>query len=357
MRILVTGHHGYIGTILSRMLRERGHSVVGADIHLYERCTFGDEEDLGIGVIRKDIRDLTAHDLEGFDALAHLAGLCNDPLGDLLPETTIGINHKATVRLAEIAKQAGVERFVFSSTCSVYGAAGEDWVDETSTPNPVTPYGHSKLDAERDLIRLSSDTFSTVFLRSATAYGFSPRIRFDLVLNNLVAYACAKGEVLLKSNGEPWRPIVHIEDISRAFTAALEAPRETVHNEVFNVGVTTENYKVSEIADIVEDVVVGSVVRYAPQATADKRSYRVDCSKISRYLPGFKPQWTARAGAEELYEKFQAIGLTVEDFEGPKYQRLAHLKQLLAGGYIDDSFRIVPPVQKQGAELLALTKL
>jgi nucleoside-diphosphate-sugar epimerase len=339
MRILVTGYHGYIGTILARMLVAKGHQVIGADIHLYERCSFGDEQDLRMQVIRKDIRDLTPRDLAGCDALAHLAGLCNDPLGDLLPETTIGINHKATVRLAGIARQAGVERFVFSSTCGVYGAAGEDWVDENSPPNPLTPYAQSKLDAERDLIRLSSDRFSPVFLRSATAYGFSPRIRFDLILNNLAAYACAKGEVLLKSDGAPWRPIVHVEDISRAFTAALEAPRDYVHNQIFNVGVTTENYQVREIAEIVKETVPGSIIRYSPQAAPDKRSYRVDCSKISRYLPSFKPQWTARAGAEELYERFQASGLTVEDFEGPKFQRLAHLKQLMERGLVDDTFR------------------
>jgi len=347
MRVLVTGYHGYIGTVLSRLFMANGHQVIGADIHLYERCTFGDEPRLAVEVLRKDIRDLDPDDLAGCEAVVHLAGLCNDPLGDLLPETTIGINHQATTRLAEVARQAGVERFVFSSTCSVYGAAGQDWVDETSSANPVTPYGQSKLDAEHDLLRLANDDFSPVFLRSATAYGFSPRIRFDLVLNNLVAYACAKGDVLLKSDGLPWRPIVHIEDISRAFLAAIEAPRDRVHTEVFNVGVTTENYQIREIAEIVEEVVPGSTVRYAPLASADKRSYRVDCSKISRLLPGFRPQWTARRGAEELYERYQAIGLTVEDFEGPRYQRLAHLKHLLAGGLVDETFRVTPAFAEQ----------
>jgi nucleoside-diphosphate-sugar epimerase len=354
MRILVTGYHGYIGTILSRLLRASGHKVIGADIHLYERCTFGDEQGLAIEVLHKDIRDLDPHDLSGCDAVVHLAGLCNDPLGDLLPETTIGLNHRATVRLAEVARSAGVERFVFSSSCSVYGAAGEDWVDESSAANPVTPYGRSKLEAERDLLRLADDDFSPVFLRSATAYGFSPRIRFDLVLNNLVAYACAKGDVLLKSDGLPWRPIVHIEDISRAFRAALEAPRECIHSEVFNVGITTENYQIREIAEIVEEVVPGSTIRYAPQAGPDKRSYRVDCSKISRLLPGFKPQWTARSGAEELYGRFQKIGLTVEDFEGPRYQRLAHLKHLLAGGLVDDEFRVTPALAAEPAAAAVL---
>jgi nucleoside-diphosphate-sugar epimerase len=342
MRILVTGYHGYIGTILSHLLLGRGHEVLGADIHLYRHCRFGDEGELTVNILPKDIRDLEPRDLAGCDAVAHLAGLCNDPLGDLLPETTIGINHRATVRLAEVARRAGVERFVFSSSCSVYGAAGEDWVNEASTPNPVTVYGQSKLDAEADLRRLADDRFSPVCLRSATAYGFSPRIRFDLVVNNLVAYACTKGDVLLKSDGLPWRPIVHIEDISRAFVAAIEAPRAAVHNEVFNVGITTENYQIREIAEVVRLVVPGSTIRYAPAAGPDKRSYRVDFSKISRALPGFHPQWNLLRGAQELYQRFDAVGLRVEDFEGPRYQRLAHLKQLLERGHVDNAFRITP---------------
>jgi nucleoside-diphosphate-sugar epimerase len=353
VRILVTGYHGYIGTVLSRLLLESGHEVVGADIHLYQRCKFGDEERLAVVVLRKDIRDLEPRDLAGCDAVAHLAGLCNDPLGDLLPETTIGINHRATVRLAEVAREAGVKRFVFSSSCSVYGAAGEDWVDETTTPKPVTTYGQSKLDAESDLRRLATDRFSPVYLRSATAYGYSPRIRFDLVLNNLVAYACAKGDVLLKSDGLPWRPIVHIEDISRAFLAAIEAPQECVHNRIFNVGITTENYQIREIAEVVRSVVPASTIRYAAQAGPDKRSYRVDCSKISRLLPGFRPQWTLQRGAEELYERFESIGLTIDDFEGPRYQRLAHLKHLLERGLIDNSFRVTPAFAEHAEDLAA----
>jgi nucleoside-diphosphate-sugar epimerase len=341
-RILVTGHHGYIGSILSHMLKTAGHAVVGADMHLYERCTFGDEHRLGIEVINKDIRELTPDDVAGFDAIAHLAGLANDPLGDLVPETTIEINQRATVRLATIAKAAGVKRFVFSSSCSVYGASTQDWVDEDARPNPVTPYGVSKLEAEHELRALADDDFSPVYLRSATAYGFSPRIRFDLVLNNLVAYAFTKGRVLLKSDGMAWRPIVHIEDISRAFRAAIDAPREAVHDEVFNVGITTENYRIREIAEIVEDVVPGSTIAYSRDAGPDKRSYRVDCSKISRVLPGFKPQWTALRGAEELLARYRAIGLTEEDFEGPRYQRLAHLKMLMARGLVDDQLRWVP---------------
>lgn len=347
MRILLTGHRGYIGSVLAELLDAAGHDVVGMDSALYDECTFGGDAPSGIATFRRDIRELSATDLVGIDAVAHLAGVCNDPLGDLLPETTFDINHTATVRLAQVAKASGVRRFIFSSTCSVYGAAGQEWVDESSTPGPITPYGASKWNAECDLRRLASAHFSPVFLRSATAYGFSPRIRFDLVLNNLTAHAFTSGKVLLKSDGMPWRPIVHIEDISRAFLAALEAPVDVVHDEVFNVGITTENYRVREIAQIVEEMVPGARIEYAIGAGPDKRSYRVDCSKISRFLPNFKPQWTARRGVRELYDKYSEHGLATEDFEGVRYQRLAYLQSLMARGAIDGSLRWIAPTAAQ----------
>jgi len=344
MRVLITGHRGYIGSVLVDLLKAAGHEVVGADTQLYKDCTFGGNTDGGIPTINRDIRELSPTDLEGIDAIAHLAGICNDPLGDLLPEATSEINHAATVRLAEIAKTSGVRRFIFSSSCSVYGAAGEDWIDEQSKPNPITPYGVSKWRAEVDLERLADARFSTVFLRSATAYGFSPRIRFDLVLNNLAAHAFTSGKVLLKSDGMAWRPIVHIEDIGRAFVAALEAPVETVYNEIFNVGITTESYRIREIAQIVEETVPGSRVEFAAGAGPDKRTYRVDCSKIARLLPNFRPQWTARRGARDLYKRYSEHGLLLEDFEGARYQRLAYLQSLLARGAVDNSLRWVVPV-------------
>jgi nucleoside-diphosphate-sugar epimerase len=339
MRVLVTGHRGYIGSLLVDRLKATNHEVVGVDTELYKDCTFGRNTDDGIPTINKDIRELSPTDLAGIDAIAHLAGICNDPLGDLIPETTYEINHAATVRLAAIAKTSGVRRFIFSSSCSVYGAAGEDWIDEHSKPNPVTPYGISKWRAEVDLRLLADAHFSPVLLRSATAYGYSPRIRFDLVLNNLTAHAFTSGKVLLKSDGMSWRPIVHIEDIGRAFVAALDAPIETVHNEIFNVGITTESYRIREIAQIVEETVPGSRVEFAAGAGHDKRTYRVDCSKIARLLPNFKPQWTARRGARDLYKRYREHGLLLEDFEGPRYQRLAYLQLLMARGAIGDNLR------------------
>jgi nucleoside-diphosphate-sugar epimerase len=345
MKILVTGHSGYIGSVLTPLLINAGHEVVGIDSELFQECTFGQDDGADVRCLNIDIRELGPVHLRGFDAVVHLAGVCNDPMGDLLPETTHEINHAATVRLAELAKKAGVKRFVFSSTCSVYGASSQDWVDENAPPNPVTPYGVSKYRAERGLVALASDNFSPVLLRSATAFGFSPRIRFDLVLNNLVAHAFTTGHVFLKSDGLAWRPIVHIEDISRAFLAALEAPQEVVHNEVFNVGVTTENYRIREIADIVKKVVAGSEITYSEGAGADKRSYRVDCSKIAMRLPNFRPQWTAWAGAKELRDKYTEFGLALNDFEGERYQRLAYLKSVIGRGFLDKSLRWLPLAQ------------
>ena len=328
MRVLVTGNRGYIGTLMVPMLLNRNHEVVGLDSDLYARSTFGDEPQV-IDTINCDIRDATVDMFRGFDAVIHLAGLSNDPLGDFNPSLTEDINHKATVRLGELAKQAGVPRFIFSSSCSTYGAAGDDFLDETSDFNPVTPYGKSKVDSEFNLTALADDDFSPVYMRSATAYGVSPRLRFDLVMNNLTAWAFTTGQVLLKSDGTPWRPIVHIGDISRAFIAALEAPREAVHTEAFNVGRTDENFRIQELAEIVVQVVPGSRLEYAEGAGPDKRCYRVDCSKIKRVLPDFEPVWTARKGIEELYEAYKQVGLTLEDFEGQRYHRLAHLKYLI----------------------------
>ncbi len=320
------------------MLLAAGHEVVGLDSNLFEGSIFGG----GIREIpelKKDIRDVEASDLEGFEAVLHLAGLSNDPLGNLNPYLTYEINHTASVRLARLGKTVGVERFIFSSSCSNYGAGGQDWLNEESTFNPVTPYGTSKVAVEQDVSQLADDNFSPTFLRNATAYGVSPRLRFDLVLNNLVAWAFTTGQVYIKSDGTPWRPIVHIEDISRAFIAVLHAPREVVHNQAFNVGRNEDNYRIRDLAEIVRQTVPDCRIEYAPDAGPDKRCYRVDCSKIANTLPEFQPQWNARKGAEELYRAYQKIGLTLEEFEGPKYKRIAHIQNLLKAGQIDKTLR------------------
>jgi nucleoside-diphosphate-sugar epimerase len=340
MRVLVTGHDGYIGSVLVPLFLEAGHEVVGLDNYLYEGCTLGPEREEPVPVVRKDIRDVQVDDLAGFDAVVHLAAISNDPLGDYRPETTYDINRYAATRLGRVAKQAGVERFLFSSSCSLYGAAGDDFLDETAPWNPVTPYGRSKLLAEQDMHALADDSFSPAFLRSATAYGVSRRLRGDLVVNNLVGYAVTTGEVLIKSDGTPWRPIVHIEDISRAFLSVLEAPREVVHNEAFNVGRTDENYRISEIADTVADVVAGSRVVYAEGGGPDTRCYRVDCEKLPRAVPEFQPEWTVRRGVEELYEAFQEHGLTLDEFLSSRFLRIRRVKERQAAGEVDESLRV-----------------
>jgi nucleoside-diphosphate-sugar epimerase len=338
MRVLLTGHKGYIGTVMVPMLLAQGHEVIGLDSDLYAGSTFGGGIQ-SIPDMKKDVRDVELSDLDGFDAVLHLAGLSNDPLGDLNPELTYEINHLASVRLAKLAKAAGISRFIFSSSCSNYGAGGEDWLTEESAFNPVTPYGMSKVRTEQDVTKLADDNFSPTFLRSATAYGVSPRLRFDLVLNNLVAWAYTTGLIYLKSDGTPWRPIVHIGDICRAFIAVLHAPREAIHNQAFNVGRNEDNYRIRELAEIVQSIVPDCRIEYAKDAGPDKRCYRVNCSKIQEVLPEFKPVWDARRGVEELYTAYQQVGVILEDFEGTRYKRIAHLQNLLDTGRLDATLR------------------
>lgn len=343
MRTLVTGHQGYIGTVLVPMLQANGHEVVGLDTDLYARCTFMGSIP-AIPMLRKDIRDLDLNDVTGFDAVIHLAALSNDPLGNINPDLTYDINYRASVRLAELAKQAGVSRYLFASSCSTYGAAGDDMLTEEADFNPVTPYGRSKVMVEQEVSKLADDDFSPTFLRNATAYGVSPRHRFDIVLNNLTAWAYTTGLVYLKSDGSPWRPIVHIEDISRAFIAILNAPRAAIHNEAFNIGRNDENYRIRELAEIVAETVPASRVEYAEGAEPDTRTYRVDFSKIARVLPEFQPQWTARRGAQELYEAYRQSEITLEEFEGAKYKRIDHIKLLLADNLLGADLRWQEPV-------------
>jgi nucleoside-diphosphate-sugar epimerase len=343
LRVLVTGHNGYIGSVLVPILEGAGHDVAGLDSDLFESCTFGPNGH-HIESLKADVRDVEADDFAGFDAVIHLAAVCNDPVGNLNPQATYDINHLASVRVAEKAKEAGITRFLFASSCSLYGKAGEAMLTENAGFAPVTAYGRSKVLAEQDISDLADDSFSPTYLRNATAFGASPRLRADVVVNNLVGYAHTTGEILIQSDGTPWRPLVHVEDISNAFLAVLHAPRELVHNEAFNVGASSENYRIRELAEMVAEVVPGARAAFAEGGGPDKRSYRVDCSKIARVLPDFQPQWTVRRGIEQLHEAYSRNDLTFDEFVGTRYLRINRVRELQEAGRLDDELRWRVPV-------------
>jgi nucleoside-diphosphate-sugar epimerase len=338
MRVLVAGDRGYIGTVLVPFLRAAGHEVDGLDLGLYDGCDLGpalDETPLPV----RDMRDVEAGQLAGYDAVLCLAALSNDPLGDLNPAATYSVNLDGTLHLAEAAKQAGIERFLFASSCSLYGAAGSQAVTEDAELFPVTPYGESKVDAERRLSLIADDNFSPTYLRNATAYGASPRLRLDIVVNNLTAVAMTTGQVRLESDGTPWRPLVHIEDISRSFLAMLEAPREVVHDQAFNVGRQEDNVQVRDIAEMVRDTVPGSTVSLAEGAGPDLRNYRVDFSKLTGTFPELRLRWTVREGVDELAAAYTKYGLTYDDFTSSRFVRLRRIRELLSTGVVDEMLR------------------
>lgn len=339
MKVLVSGDRGYIGAVLVPLLRAAGHEVDGLDVGLYEGCDLGPAL-AGADTWRpRDMRDVSAGDLSGYDAVLCLAALSNDPLGDLNPAATHSVNLDGTMRLAAAAKQAGVPRFLFSSSCSLYGAAGSAAVAEDGDMFPVTPYGESKVAAERELSRLADDSFSPTYLRNATAYGASPRLRLDIVVNNLTAVAITTGQVRLESDGTPWRPLVHIEDISRAFLAMLEAPRELVHDQAFNVGRQEDNVQIRTIAEMVREAVPASELTFAEGAGPDLRNYQVDFAKLTDTFPELKLSWSVREGIGELVGAYREHGLSYEDFTSSRYVRLRRIKELRSAGIVDDMLR------------------
>jgi nucleoside-diphosphate-sugar epimerase len=350
MNVLVTGHDGYLGAVMVPMLQAAGHRVKGLDTGLYKGCSLGPAPD-PVPALRLDLRDVGPEHVHGFEAVIHLAGISNDPVGNLDPGLTYAVNHAATVQLARAAREAGVRRFIFSSSCSLYGAAGSDRLQtEDASFDPVTPYGASKFMAERDLGLLATEGFSPTFLRNATVYGLSPRLRVDLVVNNLVAHAHAHRSILIESDGTPIRPLVHVRDVARVFLSVLEAPIEVVHVQAFNVARTEENYEIREIAEIVQRVMPGTSIEYAKDGGPDRRCYRVDGSKLARTFPELDLKWDVRRGVEELITGYRRHGLSAADVDGPRFTRLGRVRRLIDDALLDSDLRWIDSPERSGEE-------
>jgi nucleoside-diphosphate-sugar epimerase len=338
MRILLTGHLGYIGSVMAPALVEAGHEVVGLDTAYFADCTLVPDE-VEVPSIRKDLRDLDVVDLAGFDAVVHLAALSNDPIGNLNDNWTEEINYDSSVTLAQLAKAAGVERLLFSSSCIMYGMSEAAVVDETAPLDPKTAYARSKVRAELAISALADDSFSPVFLRNGTVYGVSPRMRFDTVFNDLLGRAVTTRRVVVYGDGKPWRPVVHVKDLVQAFRVALEAPRDKVHNQAFNNGADHLNHQIGELARIAVEAVPGCELQVLGAPGADQRTYKADFSKWARTFPDYEFEWTPEKGAAELRDTFEAIGLTLERFEDRRFTRLKWLSHLLESGAVDGELR------------------
>ncbi len=338
--ILVTGNNGYIGTVLTEFLNRHSSKVAGIDCNYYEGCEFYPEGARPFKQIVKDIREVQESDLEGITSIIHLAALSNDPLGQIDPSVTDEINCLASAKLARLAKKRGINRFIFASSCSMYGITpGDRLLTENDRLNPITAYAKAKVNAEREISKLADNKFHPVFMRNATVYGLSPNLRLDLVVNNLVAWAYLTGKVAIMSDGAPWRPIIHVEDLCRAFKAVLEAPPDKIHNQPFNVGITEENYRIKEIAWHVEKIVPNCHVEILNKTGSDERTYRVDFSKIKKNLPRFRPAWNLQKGIKELYRAYMDFGLTQEDFQCPKYFRVKWMQYLIKKGKLNHNLK------------------
>lgn len=337
-KIIVTGHNGYIGQVLVGLLIESGYQVIGIDTNYYdEDCSFLKTKYKNVREIKKDIRDLTSKDIEGAYAICHLAALSNDPIGELNERLTYDINYKASYRLATIAKEVGVEKFIYSSSCSLYGRTGNEPLTENAEFNPLTAYAVSKVLSEKNIMPLSDRNFSVTFLRNATAYGISPKLRVDLVVNNLVGWAFTTGEIRIMSDGTPWRPLIHVEDIARAFIAVIESPKEKVNGESFNVGTNSENYQIKDIAYLVKEIMPKCKIIITGEHESDSRSYRVNFDKITKILPDFKPEWNLRKGIEQIYKYYREYGMDFEKFNGRYFVRLKQIKYLLENNKVDSN--------------------